>query len=324
MNNSCTFSNYEDILPQNLCYFQDTFSNVDSVVEYLWCKIPYLDFGTHHGKLVSIHLHLQNGVRVVHRFTRPTRESRRVQIWDVGNMGTKSLCHSCYCFPCAQIGVGPNIVVKMKKGFHVSVRTKCMETSDPVVLLNQRVSMILVGRYHCSCRPAASRLVSDLCFSIFKMPNPVSHRSHFNLMLPTHTLSRGLWISIRLNSSALRNSITALCFIRMSVTCATLYCLCVVFMWPIVAQHATEELETSTVQPMTRTAFCSAKFERKNWRHNISMGLCINFIEHSYVPEGVTHTFHITLFLQTLAVRCVVYEEWRPQLHDLTRPALQT
>jgi hypothetical protein len=180
---------------------------------------------------------------------------RRCQTWVMSRMGKNSPSHFCDCLMYAQTDARQSTVMKKKGVFHVLTRTNSMDAmsqfavqfkhSDTVVLLNQCINAALAVCFHCHFRPATLRLVSDLCFSTLKMPDPTSHCTHINSMLSMHTVPVPMnFYGTNLLSS--KNSNTTLCFVLVT-TSDILNCLCIVLMWLIIMPLTPEKLENVIV-----------------------------------------------------------------------------
>jgi hypothetical protein len=146
----------------------------------------------------------------------------------VSGMWRNSSSSFCVCPTFAQAVVRSGIVVKEKDVFHISVRTNCANALSQFVSALSTVGAIstcLVVRCDCCSRPAASALVSDLCSTALKMPDPTFHSTHINGVLPIHTVQA----PVNFYGTDLFD-VTTLCFIRVSVTSAILRSLCIVIM----------------------------------------------------------------------------------------------
>jgi hypothetical protein len=183
MDGSCIFCNYEAIFPQSFRHFQHTFDNVEWDAVYQSCKIPCLDFGAHHENFVSVRCDLQNGVHVVD----PFRAKRVVvgghQIWAVRWAGKDSLCHLCDCLVCAK-WCECGIIL------HVPDRTNCiwMRCRSLLCLISAqpRSSFCALSLPLQAGRFGGLSLIP--CLTALRMPDPTSHFTHINGMLPTHTV----------------------------------------------------------------------------------------------------------------------------------------
>jgi hypothetical protein len=170
MDGLCICCNYEAIFLQSFHYFQHTFSSVVLDAVDRCFKIHCLDFGAHHKNFVSIR-YLQNCIHVVHPLQGRTGGNQRLPdlCWrsSIQMALQASLCssvsivrtrhaHTLYSVSCTMLTTAD---------FSFPVCITQLKCSDLAVLLNQCISTAVVICCQCHCRLAASKLVSDPCFT---------------------------------------------------------------------------------------------------------------------------------------------------------------
>jgi hypothetical protein len=106
-----------------VCYFQYAFVSVEEDAVNQCCKIPCLDFGTHHENFVSVCCHLENAIHLVHPLQGQAGGSRKVPYLCCEEDGEEQYILFFAVASCAQAGVRPVIVMKEKDVFRVLVRT---------------------------------------------------------------------------------------------------------------------------------------------------------------------------------------------------------